>query len=103
MSILLTRTLETLLLPPGGPLLLAAAGVALSWRGWLHARWLAAAGLALAAVAVPSAAVELAPDAAAGARAAAEGRALYRPQLGYPMKAYVVSAVKDAKAIVPAD
>ena len=46
-SILLTRTLETLLLPPGGPLLLAAAGVALSWRGWLRARWLAAAGLAL--------------------------------------------------------
>jgi len=46
-SILLTRTLETLLLPPGGPLLLAAVGLALSARGWLRARWLTAAGLGL--------------------------------------------------------
>lgn len=47
MSVLLTRTIETLLLPPGGPLLLAAAGLALYWRGWLRARWLAGLGLAL--------------------------------------------------------
>lgn len=63
----------------------------------------AAAGLALAAVAAPSAAVDLAPEAAAVARAAAEGRALYKPQFGYPLKDHVVYAVKDARGIDPAD
>jgi hypothetical protein len=65
-------------------------------------RW---AALAVAAIglAVPAMAVELAPDGAALARAAAEGRALFKPQSGYPLQDHLIYAVRDARAIDPAD
>lgn len=47
MEILLTRTIEALLLPPDGPLLLATVGLVLVWRHKPQGRWLAALGLAL--------------------------------------------------------
>jgi len=47
MEILLSRSLEALLLPPGGPLLLAALGLLLHWRGSRLGLRLTSAALAL--------------------------------------------------------
>lgn len=47
MEIVLTRSLEALLLPPAGPLLLALAGWLWHWRGEQRARWLTLGGLLL--------------------------------------------------------
>ncbi len=60
-------------------------------------------GVALAALARPALAVDLAPDAAAIARAAADGRAMYKPSYGYDLADHVVYQVRDARAIDPND
>ncbi len=62
-----------------------------------------ALGVAIAAFARPAFAVDLAPDAAAIARAAADGRAMYKPTLGYELADHVVYEVRDARAIEPGD
>jgi len=62
-----------------------------------------ALGVAMAGLASAALAVDLTPDAAAIARAAAEGRAMYKPTLGYEMADHVVYEVRDARAIDPAD
>jgi hypothetical protein len=62
-----------------------------------------ALGVALAALARPALAVDLAPDAAAIARAAADGRAMYKPSYGYDLADHVVYQVRDARAIDPND
>jgi hypothetical protein len=62
-----------------------------------------ALGVAVVGFTAPAAAVDLAPDAAAIARAAAEGRAMYQPALGYALQDHVVYAVHDARGIDPAD
>jgi hypothetical protein len=62
-----------------------------------------ALGIAILALAAPARAVDLAPDAAAIARAAAEGRAMYKPTVGYGLHDYAIYAVRDARAIDPAD
>lgn len=62
-----------------------------------------AIGLAIVGPIAPALAVDLAPDAAAIARAAAEGRAMFKPTQGYALQDHVVYAVRDARAIDPAD
>lgn len=47
MEVVLTRSLEALLLPPAGPLFLALLGLVLHWRGKRAARWLTLGGLML--------------------------------------------------------
>ena len=63
----------------------------------------AALGAAIAASGAPALAVDLTPDAAAIARAAADGRAMYKPAFGYALADHVVYEVRDARAIDPAD
>jgi hypothetical protein len=62
-----------------------------------------ALGVAMLALGRPALAVDLAPDAAAIARAAADGRAMYKPSFGYDLADHVVYEVRDARAIDPKD
>jgi hypothetical protein len=62
-----------------------------------------ALGVAIVVFATPVLAVDLAPDAAAIARAAADGRAMYRPSTGYDLADHVIYEVRDARAIDPKD
>jgi hypothetical protein len=48
-------------------------------------------------------AVDLAPDAAAIARAAADGRAMYKPSYGYDLADHAIYEVQDARAANPKD
>jgi len=64
---------------------------------------LLATGVAIGALMAPALAADLAPDAAAIARAAAEGRAMFKPSQGYELQDHVVYAVRDARDIDPAD
>lgn len=63
----------------------------------------AALTAAVIALPMPAMAVDLAPDAAAIARAVADGRAMYRPAYGYDLADHVIYEVRDARAIDPAD
>jgi hypothetical protein len=62
-----------------------------------------ALGVAMLGLGGPALAIDLAPDGAAIARAAAEGRAMYKPSLGYDLADHVVYEVRDARAIDPKD
>jgi hypothetical protein len=62
-----------------------------------------ALGVAIVAFARPALAVDLAPNAAALARAVADGRAMYKPSVGYDLADHVVYEVRDARAIDPKD
>jgi hypothetical protein len=62
-----------------------------------------ALGVAMAGLGGTALAVDLAPGAAAIARAAADGRAMYKPSYGYSLADHVVYEVRDARAIDPRD